>query len=488
MRKRLLLAVVLMIAVLPAAGGESTIVRLDRSKIAASEVDATVTRLMNAAEVTGVGLAIFDKGRIVYLKTYGVRDKEKNLPLTEDSVMTAASLSKVAFAYMVMQLVDEKLLDLNKHIYRYLPKPLPEYPAYKDLANDARYKKITARMLLSHTSGFPNWRWFNEDRKLNINFEPGSKYAYSGEGINLLQLVVETIMKKPLQDLMTTYVFEPFGMRRTSMVWESRFESDYANGYDEYGRSLGPERRPEASAAGSMQTTERDFARFMQAVMQGERLRKQTRELMLTPQVQIFSKHQFPTFATETTEQNKEIRLSYGLGWGIYFTPYGKAFFKEGHDEGWRNYTVCFDERKTGILIMTNSSNGEGIFKELLETLLKDTFTPIEWEGYTPYDKLPPREPLKVHKVVAVDSKLLDRYVGRYGVPPDLILTIRREGDHLSVQENNEPKQELFPESELQVFSKVADDVYSFELDSQGSVTKMTLHTGGKDISLKRID
>jgi CubicO group peptidase (beta-lactamase class C family) len=491
MKSGLLLLVMTMtatIAVLPAAAAQTTITRLDGSTITSADIDNTITRVMHAAEVTGVSLAIFDKGKIVYLKTYGVRDKEKNLPLTEDSVMTAASLSKVAFAYMVMQLVDEKLLDLDKPIYQYLPKPLPEYPVYKDLVADPRYKRITARILLSHTSGFPNWRWFNEDRKLNINFEPGSKYAYSGEGINLLQLVVETITNKPLQELMRTRIYEPFGMTRSSMVWESRFESDYANGYDEWGRSLGPERRPEANAAGSMQTTVHDFARFMQAVLQGQRLSKQTRELMLSPQIQILSKHEFPTLASETTEENKSIRLSYGLAWGLYWTPYGKAFFKEGHDEGWRNYTVCFDDRKTGILIMTNSSNGEGIYKELLETLLKNTFTPIRWEGFTPYDKLPPREPLKVHKVVAVDSKVLDRYVGRYGDPPDLSLTIRREGDHLSVQENSEPKQELFPESERDFFSKVADDVFTFEVDSQGHVTLMTLHTGGKDIPLKRID
>jgi CubicO group peptidase (beta-lactamase class C family) len=82
----------------------------------------------------------------------------------------------------------------------------------------------------------------------------------------------------------------------------------------------------------------------------------------------------------------ESIRLSYGLGWGLYGTPYGKAFFKEGHDDGWRNYTVCFDDAKTGILIMTNSSKSEGIYKELLETLLKNTYTPIEWENFTPYN------------------------------------------------------------------------------------------------------
>jgi CubicO group peptidase (beta-lactamase class C family) len=287
---------------------------------------------------------------------------------------------------------------------------------------------------------------------------------------------------------MKTRVYEPFGMARSSMVWESRFESDYANGYDEWGRSLGPERRPEANAAGSMQTTVADFARFMQAVLEGKRISKQTRELMLSPQVQIFSKHEFPTLASETTDENKPIRLAYGLAWGLYWTPYGKAFLKEGHDEGWRNYTVCFDDRKMGILIMTNSANGEGIYKELLETVLKNTFTPIEWEGFTPYDKLPPREPLKEHKAVAVDSKVLDRYVGRYGDPPNLILTIRREGDHLSIQENNEPKQELFPESDRDFFSKAADDVFTFEIDSRGRAIKMTLHTGSRDILVKRID
>ena len=471
------------------AAAQPVVKRLDGSSIPPAEIDATVTRLMRAAEVTGVGLAIFNDDKIAYLKAYGVRDKEKNLPLTEDSVMTAASWSKVAFAYMVMQLVDKKILDLDKPVYQYLPKPLPEYPKYADLAGDDRYKRITTRMLLSHTSGFPNWRYINEDRKLNINFEPGARYAYSGEGIDLLQLIVETVAKKPLEELMQDRVFKPFGMTRSSMVWQTRFESDYANGYDEYGRSMGPERRKIADAAGSMQTTPRDFARFMVAVMQGERLSKQTRELMLSPQVQIASKHQFPTMENETTDENKAIRLSYGLGWGLYWSPYGKAFFKEGHDEGWRNYTVCFDKPKNGMLIMTNSSNGEGIFKGLLETSLKDTFTPIEWEGYTPYDKLPPRAPLKKPKEVTVDPKLLDGYVGRYAIPPDIILTITRgKGDHLIVQENEETPQELAPEGDRQFFSTSADDQYTFNVDSHGRAFEMVLHTDGRDIPIKRME
>ncbi len=305
---------------------------------------------MRAANVTGVAIAIFNDGKVAYLKAYGVRDKEKNLPLTEDSMMYAASFTKVAFAYMVMQLVEEKLLDLDKPVHQFLPKPLPEYPAYKDLADDPRYQRITARMLLSHTSGFPNLRQFNKDQKLNINFEPGSRYAYSGEGIVLLQLVVEAVTKKPVQELMRDRIFRPLGMTRSSLVWESRFEDNLAVPYNEDGRSEGPpDQRYPANAAGSMMTTLRDFTSFMQAVISSSSLRKETRDLMLSPQIQILSKRQFPTLATETTEENKPIRLSYGLGWGLYWTPYGKVFFKEGQSDGWQNYTVCFDELKIEI-------------------------------------------------------------------------------------------------------------------------------------------
>jgi CubicO group peptidase (beta-lactamase class C family) len=367
----------------------SAVKRLDGSTIPASEIDATVTRLIAAAKIPGAGIAILNNQNVVYRKAYGYRDKEKSLPFTEDSVMTAASLTKAAFAYMVMQLVQEKVLSLDKPVYQYLSKPLPEYPDYKDLAGDDRYKKITTRMLLDHTSGFPNWRWATVDKKLNINFEPGSRFAYSGEGITLLQFVLETVTDRSLAGLMRERIFVPFGMTRTSMVWESRFESDFANAYDENGRSLGPQRRKYPDAAGSMQTTITDYSRFLQAVLRSEGLSKETRDLMLSPQIPIFSKHEFPSLSTETTDENKSIALSYGLGWGLYTTPYGKAFFKEGHDNGLRHYAVCFEKPGTCLLIMTNGENGESIYKELLETLLKNTYTPIEWEEFTPYNAKP---------------------------------------------------------------------------------------------------
>jgi len=467
---------------------QTPIRRLDGSTITTQQIDETMAHLTQAAEVVGGQIAIIQHGKIAYLKAYGFRDKAKNLPLTNDSIMSAASISKATFAYLVMKFVDQGVIDLDKPVNQYLPKPLPEYPKYADLAADKRYKRITARMLLSHTSGFPNWRWLEDDRKLHIHFEPGSRFAYSGEGIDLLQFVIETITNKPLQDLMDEQVFRPLGMTRTSMIWQDRFESDHANAYDEYGRSLDAHRWKIADAAGSMQTTAGDVATLLVAIMQGTGLKAKSHQQMLSPQIQIFSRHEFPSLNTETTDENKSIRLSYGLGWGLYWGPYGEVIFKEGHDEGWRNYAVGLEKESSGLVILTNNSNGEGIFQYALETLLKDTFTPIEWEGYTPYDKLPPRPPIKQHKQAAVDGKILDRYVGLYGLNPSIVLTVRHEGDHLSVQENDEPKQELMPESEVDFFSASSDDTITFVKDASGRVSGMTLHVDGRDIPVKKIE
>jgi len=357
---------------------QAPILRLDGSSLTSTEIDATVGRLMKDANVTGVGIAVFHNGKISYLKAYGQRDTEKGLKLTPDTVMPAASLSKAAFATVVMQLVQKGVLDLDVPIQRYLPKPLPEYEKYADLQGDDRYKKLTLRILLSHSSGFPNWRWFEDDHKLKIHFEPGTRYAYSGEGIQLAQLVVETVTGESLTPLMEEDLFGPLGMTRTSMVWEPRFESDFANGYDEHGKSLGPQKRSKPGAAGSMQTTLRDYASFLSAVMRSQFLAPKTSAEMFRSQVKIHSLHQFPSLAPETTTAYDAIQLSAGLGWGLYSTRYGNAFFKGGYDDGWRHQGLCFSNGD-GLLIMTNSSNGDGIFKPVFDSILGDTSFPFDW-------------------------------------------------------------------------------------------------------------
>jgi len=374
----------------PIQAQQSAISRLDGSKITPAQIDAAVNSSMKAAHVTGVGIAIFNRGKLVYLQTFGFRDTQKRLPLTPDSIMTAASLTKPVFATMVMELVHERLIDLDTPVYEYLPKPLPEYARYRDLASDPRYKQITMRMLLDHTSGFANWRRFMPGGKLRIYFHPGTRFAYSGEGIALAQMVVETVIKQPITNTMSERIFVPLKMSRTSMVWQTRFEKDYADGYDGQGASLGPERRRIGDAAGGMQTTLRDYARFVQAILDGGFPDENLRDLMLSRQIPIVSKHEFPSLSTEENISGDEaIHLSYGLGWGLFWTPYGKVFFKEGHDNGWRHYVVCFDGPKTGMLIMTNSSNGEDIYDRLLRMLIADKFTPLEWEGFRPARRHP---------------------------------------------------------------------------------------------------
>lgn len=370
----------------PPAAQERAVRRLDGSTISIDAVDRTVNRLMMSAKVTGLALAIINDGEVVHLAGYGLRNVERREPMTVDTVMVGASFSKAAFAYAVMQLVDEGALALDRPVVELFDRPLTVDPEYRDLAGDPRLDRVTPRILLSHTAGFPNWRRFNDDGKLDIKAEPGSRYMYSGEGIVLLQRAVRRVTGQDNVELMRERVFAPFGMNRTSMVWQPPFEAETAIGYDKVGRALGHARREEPDAAGSMDTTIRDWAQFLCAVLRGDRLSKRARDEMLRPQIRIHSRYQFPTTSTETTDENDAIRLSYGLGWGLLWSPHGKAYFKEGHDDGFQHYSITFEDSRTAIAIMTNSDNGESIFKELLKTLIGDTFTPWRWERYLPYD------------------------------------------------------------------------------------------------------
>jgi CubicO group peptidase (beta-lactamase class C family) len=364
---------------------------VDRTKgrgLNIASIDSMVSRLMTAGKVTGLGLGIIKDGKVMYVKSYGYKNKPKGTLNDTSTCFYAASLSKAVFAYLAMQLVDEGKLDLDKPLYQYLPKPLPEYEAYKDLAGDERWKSITGRMCLDHTTGFPNMRWFNPkgNQKLEIFFQPGSRFAYSGEGINLLQFIIEQLTGKQLETLAEERIFKPFGMTRTAYVWQSRFESDYANGHLENQDTIKKRRRSTAQGAGSMETTIADYTRFMAAVMRQESLSAKTWKEMLKPQIYIHSVRQFPTLDTMTTKANDAIGLSYGLGFDLFKSPYGQVFFKAGHDDGWEHLGMGVPGQKMAYVVMTNSSNGEGIFKELFE-LLSGVTIPWVWENYIPYNQ-----------------------------------------------------------------------------------------------------
>jgi CubicO group peptidase (beta-lactamase class C family) len=380
-------AVAIITLAFSSATARGSVMRLDGRALPTTEVDAHVTHLMQAAHVTGLAVAVFNDGQPVYLKAHGVKDRKTGAPLTEQSVMYGASFAKAVFATVVLQLVAEGSLDLDQPIERALGRPLAKFPNFRDLEGDARARRFTLRMLLNHAAGLPNWRRFMPDGKLTIHFDPGSRYSYSGEGISIAQLVVETVTKKSLTDLMRERIFGPLGMTRTSMVWQPAFATDLALGHDENEKPLGHRERSRPQAAGSMDTCLADYTKFIGALLQGRLLQPASLAEMTRPQIEITAPAQFPTLSTSTTDENRAVGLAYGLGWGVLErTPHGRAFFKEGHDDGWEHYSICYTKSKTAVVLMTNSSNGESIFKELLELLTGDASLPWRWEGYTPYN------------------------------------------------------------------------------------------------------
>ena len=371
------------------------IYRLDGSSIAAAEIDNTVKQLMERAHIQGLNLAVINNKKTVFIKSYGYRNEPKKQLLDTASIMYGASLSKAVFGYLCMKLVQQKILELDKPLYTYLPKPLYEYEYFSDLKTDDRWKLFTARMCLNHTTGLPNVRWFSPTTSapdtiglMKIYFQPGTKYAYSGEAFKLLQWVIEEITHKKTDELAVENIFKPMGMTRTGYVWHQDFGDDnVAVGHLNSGEIDFKKKRTEAVAGGSLVTTIADYARFIEHIMQQYGLKKKWFNEMIGEQVSIHSTTQFPPISYDTTNENDGIRLSYGLGWGVFTCPeYGKAFFKEGNGGSWRNYNVNFIDKGISVILLINNENGENIFKELVETILGKTCIPWKWEGYETAD------------------------------------------------------------------------------------------------------
>ncbi|MEO1171420.1 MAG: serine hydrolase domain-containing protein, partial [Myxococcota bacterium] len=198
------------------------------------------SRIQYAMAETGArGLAIAEVrgGEVNTVRVFGERDAS-GAPLTSNTVMYGASLTKAAFAYLVLMLVDDGVIDLDASIESYLPKPLPSYEGYtrryapyETLSGDERWRKLTPRMLLTHSGGFANFYFLEPDRKLHFHFEPGARYAYSGDGFILLQFVLEEGLGLDVGAEMRRRIFEPFRMARTDLVWREDFANDLADGW-----------------------------------------------------------------------------------------------------------------------------------------------------------------------------------------------------------------------------------------------------------------
>lgn len=432
---------------------------------------------MDTAEVTGLCLGIINDNQAAYVKAYGYKNKTKGELNDTATCFYAASLAKPLFAYLVMQLVDQGKIDLDKPIYTYLPKPLTEYAMYRDLAGDDRWKLITARNCLDHTTGFPNWRQLNprDNQKLEIFFTPGERYAYSGEGLYLLQLVIESITGRQLEDLAQEMIFKPLAMRRTSFLWQPSFENDYAVGHNTNEDTLQKNKATDANAAGSMETTIADYTRFMEAVMKGQRLSHTSKAEMFRSQIGIHTKHEFPSLNNDTTHANDKIELSYGLGWGLFKSAYGRAFFKEGHGNGWQHYTISIPAKKFSLIIMTNSDNGESIFKELVQEI-SGVDIPWEWEGYFPY-----------RATVKLPEHVLQQFVGEY--EGRLKATISLVNGKLKVESETVhlPKTNLYAQNDHHFFLKVMETEIEFIKGANGTVEKAVVDDEGEHYELKKV-
>jgi len=355
--------------------------------------DAAAQALLARTGAKGLAIAIIDGGKVRYVQAYGVRNAAGE-PLRTDTVMYGASLTKPVFAYHVLQLVDQGKLALDTPLADYLDKPLPDYDPdaiyrgkyghYQDLAGDPRWRRITARHVLTHSTGFRNFWWDEPDQKLRIHADPGTRYSYSGEGLILLQFVIENGRKDRGLGLdmgaLTQATFDRLGMSRTSLQWRPDFRPNLADGFNDEGKALPHDERSKVRVAGSMDTTIADLSKFFGALVRHDGLSAAAYAEMVKPQLHIGTAHQFPNFAPELPPAQQRKDLYAGLGVVVFTGPQGPGFFKGGHDEQTANTVVCIEKSKRCVLILSNDVRAEAGFADLVRAILGETGVPYDWE------------------------------------------------------------------------------------------------------------
>jgi len=355
-----------------------------RPKYDLTNLDNEVQQLMKREDVQGLALAIIDNGKVVHVAAYGHRNIEKKLPLTIDTIMYGASFTKTAIAYMVLQLVEEGRLDLDASIEKLLPKPLPDYTEgdddYSDLKDDKRWKALTPRIILTHSTGFANFRWLESDQRLQFHNTPGTRYGYSGEGFYILQLILEKGLGLDVGKEMQTRIFDRLGMTNTSMTWREDFAKNLADGYGLEGNMEPHDERSSVSAAGSMDTSIADQALLWSAIVRGEGLSLASRNELVRPQLAITSPYQFPTLNTEIELKNKDINLAAGLGLVTFQDTSGLAWFKGGHNPWTGNMVICLENKKRCLVMLANDVRSERIYPDLVRIVLGDIKMPWTWE------------------------------------------------------------------------------------------------------------
>jgi CubicO group peptidase (beta-lactamase class C family) len=308
------------------------------------------------------------------MDSLGVRNEETKTPVTKDTRFNVGSLSKPVFAYGVLMLVDSGKLKLDEPLAPYLPKEFTE--------GDARFKLITARIVLSHRTGFPNWP--GDGKPLTIHFTPGERFSYSGSGMVLLQKAVEKITGKPLNDYMQEVVFGPLGMAHSSYVWNPAFESQVAVGHDIAGTPVDLFKADQANAAASLETTAEDYATFLEAVLAEKGLRPATLREMESAEIAVDTGCANCVDGTPTGKLSTTI--FWGLGFGIEQTAEGESLWHWGDNGVFKAFFVVRPAPKAGVVYLTNSENGLSIGRELLAETLGGEQPAFDWLKYDNYD------------------------------------------------------------------------------------------------------
>ncbi len=331
------------------------------AKTLPTALDDLVPGLMSRHHVPGVSIVGLAGGRVAWARQYGVKTAGRREPVTSETVFEAASMSKPVVAYAALKLVEDRKLNLDKPLEDYLDQPfLPDEPLGR---------KITARMVMSHTTGLPNWR--KAGQPLRVTSEPGTKFTYSGEGFTMLQRVMEKITGRSLDEQMRLTLLEPLGMVSSAYVWRTDFKQTAAAGHNSRGEVNQDRRRyPKPNAAYSLYCTPAEYALFLAEMMRTDRsaapsLSTDSRQAMLSHVSRIEGRTAIVRGGKAATEPGY-----WGLGWAIDGTAAGDRIRHSGSNgTGFRSYCE-FDPRKgTGLVIMTNSASGDDLWRELLAVI-----------------------------------------------------------------------------------------------------------------------
>jgi len=327
-------------------------------------LEKDIPQLMKDADIPGLSAALIRDGKLVWHRNFGVADVETNEPVTDESIFEAASLTKIVTAYAALQLVDRGKLDLDKPLNQYLGNNY-------DAGDDKRIDLITARHVLTHSSGFPNWRPRNSTI-LPIRFTPGEKFSYSGEGFVYLSKVIEHITSMRFDEYIKKNVLDPLQMTHSSFSWIDSYKKWHVYRHDGSGeKSYRPE-EPGYNAAASLRTTAGDYAKFIIAVLNGTGLKKTTRNQMLTSQIMV--------------DKEKAPGVSWGLGLGLETRVNGKAFWHWGDQGDSKCYVSALIEPQDAVLYFTNSANGLSVAHTILDDAIGGEHPALAWLNYEPYN------------------------------------------------------------------------------------------------------